>query len=100
MASRRERSTRAYPVLQAQDLRDLRIVAGLSVRELAALVGVTPAAVSYWEGGRYGVPRWRVSPVLAAVAPARAAEAQMRHRGGGLLRGCLPPVGGGGVGCR
>ncbi len=87
MASRRERSTRAYPVLTAQDLRDLRVVAGLSVRELAERLSVTPAAVSYWECGRYGVPRWRVSAVLEAIAAARAENAEMRERAGDLVRG-------------
>ncbi len=55
--------------LAAGSAREARVAAGVRVAEIAAVLGVTPQAVSQWESGR------RVPGTVHALAYARALAA-------------------------
>jgi DNA-binding XRE family transcriptional regulator len=44
--------------LAPDELQDWRKIRGLQQDDLATMLGVTQAAVSYWESGSYPIPAW------------------------------------------
>lgn len=51
--------------MRPADLESARDVLALSKSELAAAVGVTPAAVNYWLSGKRPIPNWLPLALIA-----------------------------------
>lgn len=56
--------------MTAKELRELRLTAGLTTRQLAQMLGVTRRAVNYWESGTRAVSP-PVSQLVKLLLPRR-----------------------------
>jgi DNA-binding transcriptional regulator YiaG len=76
-ASARELA-KPLPLLLPQDVRGMRRVAGLSMRELARRLGVSVVAVSRWEAGADVPTRANVGRILDELMAAQREAGEIR----------------------